>query len=284
MSTIRSTYLTNPFFDPEVKRLYCDENLLKKEVASRLGVSVITVYDSLKRQRIPTTIKWRRGRRDELRVRFFDAIDTEEKAYFLGLWYADGNVGINKRGSYTASIILSSEDSYLLRHLSGLLYVKPKSLCRIPAYISKRKNGRRVKNGETKMLYVYGRDFFDTLVKQGCFPRKSLTLRFPTEKQVPASFLHHFIRGYFDGDGSIGYYLNNHGDAYHAVSIVSSHRFIAELKEVLDGRGIYGHIKKVNNISYLNFSARDKIGRFYDLIYSDATIWMKRKKDIFPHG
>lgn len=45
----------------------------------------------------------------------------------------------------------------------------------------------------------------DDLKQLGCIERKSLILKFPTEEQVPFDLLHHFIRGYFDGDGSIFY-------------------------------------------------------------------------------
>lgn len=43
--------------------------------------------------------------------------------------------------------------------------------------------------------------FKDILIKQGCAPKKSLILKFPTSEQVPLDLIRHFIRGYFDGDG-----------------------------------------------------------------------------------
>lgn len=46
---------------------------------------------------------------------------------------------------------------------------------------------------------------FEDLIKQGCIPNKSLVLTFPNKHQVPENLINHFIRGYFDGDGSISY-------------------------------------------------------------------------------
>ena len=46
---------------------------------------------------------------------------------------------------------------------------------------------------------------YNDLIKQGCVPRKSLILTFPNTNQVPENLINHFIRGYFDGDGSISY-------------------------------------------------------------------------------
>ena len=44
---------------------------------------------------------------------------------------------------------------------------------------------------------------FSDLNKLGVVERKSLILTFPTEQQVPKHLMPHFIRGYFDGDGSV---------------------------------------------------------------------------------
>lgn len=62
------------------------------------------------------------------------------------------------------------------------------------------------------------------LKRLGCTEQKSLNLTFPTKEQVPPHLLHHFIRGYFDGDGSISLYNND----YH-VSIVGTESFIKSL-------------------------------------------------------
>lgn len=41
------------------------------------------------------------------------------------------------------------------------------------------------------------------LTKLGAKRNKSLTLEFPSDEIVPKKYKHHFIRGYFDGDGCI---------------------------------------------------------------------------------
>ena len=51
---------------------------------------------------------------------------------------------------------------------------------------------------------------FNDLIKQGCVPNKSLILTFPNKYQVPKNLINHFIRGYFDGDGSIYEYSKTH--------------------------------------------------------------------------
>jgi hypothetical protein len=50
---------------------------------------------------------------------FFDTIDSAEKAYVLGLFYADGNNFAGTR--YRVSITLKKDDSYLLEEVNRLL-------------------------------------------------------------------------------------------------------------------------------------------------------------------
>ena len=50
-------------------------------------------------------------------------------------------------------------------------------------------------------ICVCGTKIHHDLEKHGCVENKSLILQFPTT--VPEELMHHFIRGYFDGDGCI---------------------------------------------------------------------------------
>ena len=44
----------------------------------------------------------------------------------------------------------------------------------------------------------------NTLISYGCTPKKSLTLKFPDISIFKnMDLIRHFIRGYFDGDGSV---------------------------------------------------------------------------------
>lgn len=52
-------------------------------------------------------------------------------------------------------------------------------------------------------IAIYSKELAMDLIKLGCFQNKSLILKFPTEQQVPKHLIHHFMRGYFDGDGCV---------------------------------------------------------------------------------
>lgn len=126
---------------------------------------------------------------------YFDIIDTSQKAYFLGLMYADGYIShsTRKNGSvyYIMSISLQVQDKSVLEKLRNEMN-RPNELILVKT------NGKR--NPQYRFT-VSGEKIHHDLEKHGCIERKSLNLQFPTT--VPEELMSHFIRGYFDGDGCI---------------------------------------------------------------------------------
>ena len=143
---------------------------------------------------------------------YFETIDTEDKAYFLGLLFADGNV-------YTArnriQITLANEDAYILKAFADCIGYTGKM------YIDREKYSK---------LILPSKKMCADLTRLGCTPNKSLTLQFPTE--VPDELMHHFIRGYFDGDGHISKDKRLINPYYH-INITSTKEFIIVLKKIL---------------------------------------------------
>ena len=90
---------------------------------------------------------------------------------------------------------------------------------------------------------------FNDLIKQGCVPNKSLILTFPNKHQVPENLINHFIRGYFDGDGSINYGIRERYSVRKKQNIkrLSMNAEFVRTKEMLIG---------INN--YINFNGFDK--------------------------
>ena len=76
------------------------------------------------------------------------------------------------------------------------------------------------------------------LKRLGCIENKSLVLTFPTYDQVPEELIYHFIRGYFDGDGSVS--INSKNYKYAHISIVGTENFIKKLSEYFN----YGSVIK----------------------------------------
>ena len=74
-------------------------------------------------------------------------------------------------------------------------------------------------------------DSINFMIQNGLTTEKSLTLQFPNN--IPDEYLSHFIRGFFDGDGSITVRKTQY-NMYFQISITSgSYDFLVSLKNVL---------------------------------------------------
>ena len=131
---------------------------------------------------------------------FFEKINNELNAYWLGFMYADGNVGL-ENNSITLNLAKKDEDHVWLfkQHLDSDHPIRYEERS---TFGSKRQFCKLTVNSE-KMK--------NDLIKLGCIPNKSLTLKFPTEEQVPKELIIPFIRGLIDGDGFVSKNTNNLG-------------------------------------------------------------------------
>lgn len=203
---------------------------------------------------------------------YFENIDTEEKAYFLGLFLADGSIcHDNKNDKYCViNLGLKQEDEYLIEKFAkeigftGKLY---KETLDQEKYI-KRKNF--AKDGFTTIKFRSVKMSND-LLKYDITPHKSNRERI--SENIPEKYLNHFIRGMFDGDGSV--FIS---DGYLRVSYYGSHEICQQL---IDLFGFKNKVYDKETISFISFQKKESVKKFYDFIYKDATIYMKRKKEKF---
>lgn len=130
----------------------------------------------------------------KLNERYFETIDTEEKAYWLGFLYADGCVCVRRKGENVKSMnvevgLKGSDEEHLIKLANSLEYENYKLI------------HRTVKESETVRIVIHSTSLCRDLIDKGCTPKKSLTLKFPS---LSKELTPHFIRGYIDGDGYIG--------------------------------------------------------------------------------
>ncbi len=107
---------------------------------------------------------------------------SPEMAYVLGFWYADGYMRHEK--SYR--IYFSSNDLQILEAIREVVG----SNC--PIY--------KTKTDKAYSIVFHSKFLYETLESIGGMRRKSRFIRFP---EVPREYIRDFIRGYFDGDGSV---------------------------------------------------------------------------------
>lgn len=152
---------------------------------------------------------------------YFRVIDTQEKAYWLGFIYADGNISVSKGNFYNLSITLSEKDEGQLEKLRKALNTN------IPIKRRKTTNPHTGKPSKMSRLDIGSKELTSDLASHGCTPKKSLTKKFPSleEEMYP-----HFLRGYFDGNGSFIVSKTN----YFAIQLASSVYFLQGMMDFLE--------------------------------------------------
>ena len=195
---------------------------------------------------------------------FFDTIDTEEKAYWLGFIYADGS--LSKNGNRLL-IYLSSQDSEHLRKLASIF-------------------GREVIVGRhgkysRAMLTVHSTHIWKQLNSKGIHPGKTYIDKPEVMGYVPSDLVRHFIRGNFDGDGCIS--IEN---GSYRVDMIAHKSVITIIRDIVAREaGVRTNPIVQNKVSpivhHVMWCGSAQVNNIHRYMYTDATVYMERKYDKF---
>ncbi len=111
--------------------------------------------------------------------------DNSNKYYLLGLYAADGTISRNRNNKFI-ELSLNKKDKCLLNDIRKLFNTEK------PLYKGK---------DNCLKFTLFSDKLFDTMVSFGIHERKSLTLNLTSN--IPNEYILDFLRGYYDGDGSI---------------------------------------------------------------------------------
>ncbi len=251
----------------DIVNKYITEETNCAKLGREYGVNRKTIIRMLRARGIEIRPQSESIRKYSFNRNYFDIIDTEEKAYFLGLLYADG---YNYEACNNLVLSLQEEDLEILEKFNKAIESNYKI-----TLVQK----RNLKHKNQQKLTICNKHFSENLAKLGCVQAKSLILKFPTEDQVPSHLIRHFIRGYFDGDGSISYwYPVKYKTIKYSVSITSSFDFCETVYNLLQNElslTIYKTLK--NRTSTLTIGKFSHILSFMDWLYEDSTIYLDRK-------
>ena len=201
---------------------------------------------------------------------YFEVIDTEEKAYWLGFMYADGFIESKRKNqSQKFGITLNKIDyNHLKKFKKCIQATNP-----IKTYIG----GGYTKNSVFSKILITSQKTVDDLKDKGVVENKTNILKFPTEEQVPKELIPHFIRGYFDGDGCICYYYQKEKYKTYQINFVGTKDFIDGLKSYLK-LDLKCYTK--NNVTYqLNVGGNNKVKKIMNMFYKNAKIFLDRKHE-----
>lgn len=208
----------------------------------------------------------------------FKIIDTEVKAYFLGLAFGDGSTSYSKGYKFTMGSINTDLEIYKAVHKAFPFF----KLCTYPSH--------------QNMIYLdcYEKEFVTDILKLGLTQNKKEqdlkhNFNFP---KLDENLVHHFVRGFFDADGSV--YRPSRYRSRNNTRVefgLGTQNFCLQLQKVLLKNNLdfkyyqrfktTGFDKKLYESFTLLCSRRASSNKFADYIYKDATVYLERKKSIF---
>lgn len=248
------------------------------DIAHKYRVSHHVILDFLRNCNVEICNPSSASRVYPINEHYFDVIDTEEKAYFFGLLFADGNI----TGENVISISLQEEDGYLLYMLNENIQPAKPLL-----YHEYSKPENNLKNQYSVSYHSF--NMYNVLNSYGLVPRKSLVKKFPDIiSNATETIIKHFIRGYFDGNGSIVIKKINKDNINFSISINSTKEMcetikLFMLKYCYDNDlsinikiNLHSKDESINNY-VLIITSKYSIYIFLKWIYTDAATKMYRK-------
>jgi len=205
---------------------------------------------------------------------------TLEMAYVLGFFAADGYITVNKRGGQFWCIQIT--DKKLLESIKEVIEAEHKINIRLP-------NKNKLNESIIYRLQIGSIEMCDDLRKLGFSQRKTKSLVIPN---IPKKYFSDFVRGYFDGDGSIwmGKIHKERKTKHNVLKLTftsCSYEFIKELQNKLFFFGLEGgciYRPKNKNFSRLQFSTLNAL-KLYNFMYNSSiqenNLFLNRKKVVF---
>ncbi len=263
-----------------LKYLYYDCNLSLADIGQKFGCSRMYIMKLCRLYNIPrrskSNARLEAEKKGKIAGQTFHNINknffkewSPASAWVLGLLFTDGHISIHGSGNYVVS--LSSIDYSLLLNVKNLM----KSTHPIRRASKKQPNLYTLQFARDEMVA--------DLMRLGMVPRKSLVIKFP---EMPKEFHRHFIRGCWDGDGSV-FFDKKNPKFLRAHYISGSKDFIYELEKILQTEvGLPSKMIYHRDKYYYFRYARENSIKLFHYLYDDVSpdMYLDRKYNKFIQG
>lgn len=237
-----------------LKTEYCDKDKTLKELSQEFRVQPMAIRKALRDMGIEITNK--KIRNYPRNSNYFSKIDTSEKAYWLGMMFADGTVS-SKRNS----IALSLKDQEHVEKFKSAIGAQNNKIITIT-------DKRFSQNCNMYDFSICDKQLHDDLIKWGCIPNKSYAeeLHLPN---IPQNFIWDFVRGFFDGDGCISWLQKQNK---FTISWAGNKTLLEEIMELCEKKvSLQQNVK--SKITYnLSISGQNDVQRILLKMYKNATL------------
>lgn len=239
-------------------QMYSDGKSIK-EIVLATGVSQPACAYKLKSRKIalrPTPRKY------TLNETFFDVIDTEEKAYWLGFISADGCI----KNTNSLEITLATKDvNHLEKLRQSLQSNAPIVLTTTTLSNMKSYNGYKLRIYSSRLI----QDLSNKLVTK----RKSLTLQ---PYSVRSDLQKDYWRGFIDGDGCI----QLHNAKVVSLELMGTLQVVSAFREWANSISeITTKITKMRNVYIQRMGKRQTVYDLLSVLYRNCEFFLDRKKE-----
>lgn len=252
--------------------LYHKQRMSCQDIASKYNCSRVYIYNLCLRYgiRIKTKSESRIVAKSEGKIVRCHKVNehffkhwSNEMAYILGFIYTDGHID-----GRCSQFSIAQKEIEILEKIKKMMQAEQEI--------------HKYKHQDIHWLSVGSVEMVKDLLKIGLTPAKSLTIRFP---QVPDEYVSSFIRGIFDGDGSI---YHERGRVWRAKFVSGSTDFIHGIKDKLDtlsgvsNQPIHtGHTQLGKNFYQFGYQSKIDITKLFEFMYDkysvDNEIYLSRK-------
>ena len=207
---------------------------------------------------------------------FFDEINTEEKAYILGLIASDGHVNLKNNN---LKLTLNYKDYELVEKFAKTLkYNGPINIKDTETTLP---NGKTCKSKVAEVV-ICSKKLVSRLTELGFDNIKTYTLDFDFNI-IPSDLLRHFLRGYFDGDGTCNITRGSSGKINYHICCSGRTVMMENLKRKFEEIfpdikiNIYVPIKNRPWTSTIYYNKKKGFKKFVDYLYKNSKIYLYRK-------
>lgn len=236
-----------------------------EKACKKFGYSHTVLYKALKDRGIST--RWRgKNRKHGVCADFFDVIDNEEKAYWLGFITADGSV--SPKG--VLSIKLSRLDKPHLEKLrTALSYEGEIQDSMTEAWGWVYPNSR---------LAITHTGLVQALNRLGVIPNKSTRETPCTE--VPQDLMFHYWRGMFDGDGHISPGKTEKGKPHWEIGLTGSDEIVTAFRDFIVPGKVTPSVRPNGSIFRVAFHGTASSQAAIRKLYTGASLYLDRKYNL----
>ena len=265
--------------DEEIKRLYLEGKSMNDiskvaqdtkglmAIRNRLVSLGVNTHVSMKKYKYKISES---SKKYSFNEHYFDNVDSEHKAYWLGFLMSDG---YNHESKNCVALRLQSGDKEILEKFKKEINYSG------PIYIINRKVNNI--NRSYCELNLCSPILSKALADIGCIQGKTYLLKFPNLKN---DLIQHFIRGYFDGDGCISIIPRKDrtpNSKTYQFNIVGKKEVLEIMQSIICNNcnvtkttisNRTGNFAKV-----IHWSGRNVVTRIMNYLYHNATIYLERK-------